>query len=93
MNEINVPASEIRERFAEYMDRIDRDGRVVITKNGKEKAYLISVRELRALEETIAVLESSALVQNVREGLADIQAGRMRDAEDVFTDIDRESGE
>lgn len=90
MRQLTVPVSEMRDHIADYVERIERDGRVMITKNGKERAYLISVRELRALEETVEVLENSALLQNLQRGLEDIKAGRVREATDVFAELDAE---
>jgi len=90
MNELTVPVSEMRDHIADYVDRIERDGRVVITKNGKERAYLISVRELRALEETVAVMENSRLLESVQNGLHDMEAGRVQEARDAFSELDAE---
>ena len=87
MSELTAAASEVRERLADYLDRLDGGNRVVITRNGKEKAYLISIRELRALEETLAVLENTALLENIREGLEDLRAGRVQTAEQVLAEI------
>ncbi len=90
MNEQMVPVSEMRDHIAEYVDGIDYNGRVMITKNGKERAYLIGVRELRALEETVAVLENTSLLNNLRQGLEDIKAGRVQEAREAFLELDAE---
>jgi prevent-host-death family protein len=89
MSEHAVSASEIREKFADFLDRAERT-RVLITKHGEERAYLISVRELRALEETIAVLENSELMRSLMRGLEDLRVGRVEDIHDVFTELDAE---
>jgi len=89
MREIAVTASELREKGAELLDNIDT-GRVLIKKYGQDRAYLISVRELRALEETLAVLENQGLMRSVRRGLEDIQSGRVQDAADAFAELDAE---
>ena len=56
---------------------------VEITRNGEPAAVLISHEELAALRETIAVLSDPQVVADIAEGLADIQAGRTTDAEDL----------
>lgn len=89
MGELSVSASELRERSADLIEKIDR-GRVLIRKHGKDRAYLISVRELRALEETLAVLEDQELMASIRAGLDDMKAGRVRDAGDAFAELDAE---
>lgn len=89
MSELAVSASELREKSAYLIDNVDH-GRVLIRKHGEDRAYLISVRELRALEETLAVLENHQLMDSIRAGLADMKADRVRDASDAFTELDAE---
>lgn len=89
MSEMAVSATELRDRSAELLESIDH-GRVLIRKHGEDRAYLISVRELHALEETLAVLENGELMQSIRLGLEDIKAGRVEDAADVFAELDAE---
>lgn len=68
MPEHTIPSSEIREKFATILEQVD-SGRVLITHYGKERAYLISVRELRALEETIAILEKQEVMAPIMQAL------------------------
>ena len=89
MSEIAVSASELRDRSAELLENVER-GRVLITRHGAERAYLISVRELRALEETLAVLESQQLMDSIRRGIDDMKTGRVQDAADAFAELDAE---
>ena len=91
MSEMAVSASELRDRSADLLERVEKGrGRVVIRKYGKDQAYLISARELRALEETVAVLENKELKESIFRGLEDMRAGRVRDAADVFAELDAE---
>lgn len=92
MSERAVTASELRDRSAELLENVDR-GRVLIKKHGVERAYLVSVRELRAMEETIAILENQNLLRSIDRGLADMKNGRERDAADVFAELDAEFGD
>lgn len=89
MSEMAVSASELRDKSADLLENVDR-GRVLIRKHGQDRAYLISVRELRALEETVAVLENEELIKSVRRGLHDMKAGRVQDAADAFAELDAE---
>lgn len=89
MSEQAVSASELRERSADLLENVER-GRVLIRKHGEDRAYLISVRELRALEETIAVLDSQQLMESIRRGLDDLEAGRVQDATEAFAELDAE---
>ena len=89
MSEQAVTASELRDRSAELLENVER-GRVLIKKHGVERAYLVSVRELRAMEETIAILENQNLLRSIDRGLADMKNGRVKDAADVFAELDAE---
>lgn len=89
MPEQAVTASELRDRSADLLENVER-GRVLITKHGQDRAYLISVRELRALEETIAVLDNQQLMASIRQGLDDMEAGKVQDAHEAFAELDAE---
>ena len=89
MGEIAVSASELRDRSSDLLENVER-GRVLIRKHGEDRAYLISVRELRALEETMAVLENQRLMESICQGIQDMKDGRTEDARDVFTELDAE---
>ena len=56
---------------------------VEITRNGEPAAALVSMEELRALRETVAILSDSAAVADIREAEEDVKAGRLTDAEDL----------
>lgn len=89
MAEHTVSASDLREKSADLLENVER-GRVLIRKHGEDRAYLISVRELRALEETIAVLDNQQLVASIRQGLDDMEAGKVQDAAEAFAELDAE---
>ena len=47
----------VKDRFSEFVDRVERTHeRVVVTRNGRPAALLISIEDMAALEETLAVL-------------------------------------
>ena len=89
MAEISVTASELRDRSSDLLENVEH-GRVLIRKHGQDRAYLISARELRSLEETLAVLENQELMSSIRRGLGDIKANRVQDASDAFAELDAE---
>lgn len=69
--------SEIVAAVATTHDHIE------ITRNGEPAAVLISTVELDSLRETIAILSDPEAVAQIREGQADIAAGRLTDVEDI----------
>ena len=89
MSEVAVSASELRDRSSALLENVER-GRILIRKHGEDRAYLISARELRALEETMAILESQRLMESISQGIQDMKDGRVEDAGDVFAELDAE---
>ncbi len=61
----------------------DTHDSVEITRNGEPVAVLLSVTELEALRETVAILSDPQTASDVREGMSDILAGRVTNAEDI----------
>jgi antitoxin YefM len=73
----------VKDRFSEYVDRVEREHeRVIVTRNGRPAAVLLSVDDLEALEETLAILSDAVLMQDLREADAAVDGG------DVVVGID-----
>ena len=68
--------ADVKNRLSEVVDRLEREhGRVVITKHGHPAAVVISVEDLESLEETLDVMDSEALLADIREALAEPGTG------------------
>jgi antitoxin YefM len=68
MTEI-LPLSYVKARFSELVDRVEsEDDRIVVTRNGRPAAVLVSADDLESLEETLAVLSDRELMRKIREG-------------------------
>jgi prevent-host-death family protein len=68
-----MPLADVKNRLSEVVDRLEREhGRVVITKHGHPAAVVISVEDLESLEETLDVMDSAALLADIREALDDL---------------------
>ncbi|MEW6323684.1 MAG: type II toxin-antitoxin system Phd/YefM family antitoxin [Acidobacteriota bacterium] len=66
----------VRDRFSEYVDRVEREHeRVVVTRNGRPAAVLISPEDLESLEETLSILADPEVVRGIREGQQAILRG------------------
>jgi antitoxin YefM len=69
-----MPLADVKNRLSEVVDRLEREhGRVVITKHGRPAAVVISVEDL---EETLDVMDSPALLADIREALDELGTGR-----------------
>jgi antitoxin YefM len=68
-----MPLADVKNRLSEVVDRLEREhGRVVITKHGHPAAVIISVEDLESLEETLDVMGSAALLDDIREALTEL---------------------
>jgi antitoxin YefM len=64
-----LPLARVKARLSEIVDRVLREQeRVVVTRNGRPAAVLISPDDLESLEETLAVLSDPDLMAQIREG-------------------------
>jgi antitoxin YefM len=65
--------ADVKNRLSEVVDRLEREhGRVVITKHGHPAAVVICVDDLESLEETLDVMGSAALMDDIREALTEL---------------------
>jgi len=69
-----MPLADVKNRLSEVVDRLEREhGRVVITKHGRAAAVVLSVEDLESLEETLDVMGSRAVLDDIREALAELE--------------------
>lgn len=62
------PLRAVRDHLSEIVDRVEREhDRVVITRNGRDAAVLMSTADLAELEETLSVLSDPAALADIRE--------------------------
>jgi len=58
----------VRDHLSEFVDRVEREhDRIVLTRNGRAAAVLISPEDLAQLEETIDVLRDTDALADIRE--------------------------
>lgn len=68
--------SEVKMKLSELVDRVrSTDEEVVITKNGRPAAVLVSAEEFESWKETIEILSSNDLMDEIRRGLAALAKG------------------
>jgi len=73
----------VKDRFSEFVERVDRHHeRVVVTRNGRPAAVLVSPADLASLEETLDVLSDA-------DAMADLaQADEVLAAGDAVVGVD-----
>lgn len=79
-----VPISEARGRLPELIKKIAAMGKhLIITRNGRAAAVMISPEEL----ETLEVKANPELLKAIVRGDEDARAGRLYSHKDVFKDV------
>lgn len=77
-----LPLAEIKARLSEMVDRVEHEhDRIVLTRNGRPAAVLVSPDELDALEDTLDLLSDPTALEEIRQARAEIAAGEFVDAE------------
>ena len=73
-----LPLADVKNRLSEVVDRVaSQHDRVIITRNGRPAAVLVSPDDLEALEETLAILSDPKELAALRRGIEDLDAGRV----------------
>jgi antitoxin YefM len=68
-----MPLADVKNRLSEVVDRLQREhGRVIITRHGHAAAVVMSVEDLESLEETLDIMDSGALLSDIRESLDEL---------------------
>ena len=68
--------SEAKMKLSELVDRVhSTDEEVMITKNGRPAAVLVSPGEFDSWKETIEILSSNDLMDEIRRGLVAFKKG------------------
>ena len=79
-----LPLADIKARLSEIVDRVEREHeRVVLTRNGRPAAVIMSPADLAALEDTLELLSDPAALQEIREAREDVARGRVVSAEEL----------
>ena len=81
-----LPLAEIKAHLSEIVDRVEREHeRIVLTRNGRPAAVIMSPADLAALEDTLELLSDPAASEEIRAARHDIAHGRMVSAEELRT--------
>ena len=84
----SVPFTEARSTLSDLLDYVQAEQEhVVITRNGKDVALLMSVDEWESWEETIEVLQDDELLEALKQSDDDVKAGRVYAWDEVKRDL------
>ena len=83
-----VAFTEARSTLSDLLDEVtERHEHVVVTRNGRPVAVVISSEEYEALTETLEVLDDDETLDALRESESDVQAGRTQALAEVRRDL------
>jgi antitoxin YefM len=84
-----LPLSEVKMKLSALVARVEAtDEAVVITRNGRPAAILVSPDEYESWKETIAVKSQPGLIDEIKDGLQQIKGrkARLYTLKDLFED-------
>ena len=74
-----LPLTEAKSKLSGLVKRVAAlDEEVVITRNGRPAAVLVSAEEFESWKETIAIREDKPFLKEIRAGLRALKAGRAK---------------
>lgn len=63
-----LPLAQVKSKFSEMVDRVEHThDRIVVTRNGRPAAVMISPDELASLEDTLDLLSDPAAMRELNE--------------------------
>jgi prevent-host-death family protein len=63
-----LPLAQVKSRFSEMVDRVEHtQDRIVVTRNGRPAAVMISPDELTSLEDTLELLSDPEAMRELHE--------------------------
>ncbi len=79
-----LPLAEIKAHLSEIVDRVEREHeRVVLTRNGRPAAVIMSPADLDALEDTLDLLSDPRALKEIEAARDDIAKGRVVAADEL----------
>ena len=86
MPDLTLPLAEIKKRLSEIVDGVEqKHDRVVLTRNGRPAAVILSPDDLESLEETLAILSNPGAMQDIRRADSEIDQGDVVTADELRT--------
>jgi antitoxin YefM len=77
--------TEARKDLSRIVDEVSSvHEHVIITKQGKPEAVVMSADEFESWQETLEILADKKAMAGIREGLRDIKAGRVKPLDEVL---------
>jgi antitoxin YefM len=81
---MTIPLADAKARLSAVLDEVrDTHDRVIITRNGRPEAVIISVSDLEALEDTLDLLSTPGALNEIRAAEDEIARGEATGADEL----------
>lgn len=82
--EETLPLAAIKAHLSEIVDRVEQQhDRVVLTRNGRAAAVIMSPDDLEALEDTLELLSDPAALEEIDRARRDVARGKAVTADEL----------
>ena len=79
-----LPLAEIKAHLSEIVDRVEHEhDRVVLTRNGRAAAVIMSPEDLEALEDTLELLSDPKALKEINRARQEVARGKVVTAEEL----------
>ena len=79
-----IPITEARNKFMKLPDQAAKHEILAVTRRNKEVMAVMSWELYEGLLETLEVLSDRELMNNLKEGIADVKAGRTHSLSEAY---------
>lgn len=84
-----LPLTEVRNNFPKLVENVSTTmDRVIISKNGKPRAVMLSVDEYESIVDTIEILSSPLKMARLRRAQKQAKEGKGKTIEEVAKELD-----
>jgi prevent-host-death family protein len=83
-----MPLSEVKSKLSELVNAVERrDEVVMITRNGKAVAMIVSESEYESWRETVEIMRNKTLMREIHRGIQSLKRTKKRyTLKELFTD-------
>jgi len=79
-----LPLAEIKAHLSEIVDRVEHEhDRVVLTRNGRAAAVIMSPEDLEGLEDTLELLSDPKALKEINRARQDVARGKVVTGEEL----------
>ena len=86
-----LPLANVKAHLSEIVDKVETEhDRVILTRNGRPAAIIMSPDDLEALEETLELLSRPGATEEIQKARKELDAGEFLTADDLRARFSRQ---